>query len=144
MMNRIKKYQVGYTTGVYDLFHIGHLNILKRAKDLCEYLIVGVSTDELVMSYKHRMPVIPFEERQAIVKALRYVDKVVPQVTMDKLEAWKELKFDVMFHGSEWKGTELYNRYEEEFAKVGVCIEYLPHTDGISSSMLRDFINSGK
>ena len=140
-MEVAKRYNVGYTTGVYDLFHVGHLNILKRAKEMCDYLIVGVSTDELVMSYKHKTPVIPFEERLAIVGAIRYVDQVVPQITMDKLDAWKELKFDVMFHGDEWKGSELYNEYEEQFAKIGVCIEYLPHTSGISSSMIRDVIN---
>lgn len=144
IMEIMKKYKVGYTTGVYDLFHVGHLNILKRAKEMCDCLIVGVSTDELVIDYKHKTPVIPFEERLAIIEAIRYVDRVVPQVNMDKLEAWKELKFDVMFHGDEWKGTELYNKYEEEFAKVGVYIEYLPHTAGVSSSMIRDFINQKK
>ena len=132
---------IGYTTGVFDMFHIGHLNILKHARELCDYLIVGVSTDELVMSYKHHTPVIPFNERVEIVKAIKYVDDVVPQLTMDKLEAWKQIKFDVMFHGDEWKGTELYNKYEEEFAKVGAKIVYLKHTDGISSSILRHKIS---
>ena len=129
---------VGYTTGVFDLFHIGHLNILRRAKEKCDYLIVGVSTDECVESYKHHKPVIPFEQRVAIVEAIKYVDEVVPQTSMDKLEFLKQRHFDVMFHGDEWKGTDLYNRYEEEFAKFGVRIEYLSHTDGISSSMLRE------
>lgn len=133
-----KKYKVGYTTGVFDMFHIGHLNILRRAKEQCETLIVGVSTDEVVQSYKNKTPIIPYENRAAIVEAIRYVDKVVPQTSMDKFIAWEELHFDVMFHGDEWKGTELYNKYEEEFAKVGACIYYLPHTDGISSSMLRE------
>ncbi len=133
-----KKYKVGYTTGVYDMFHIGHLNILRRAKELCDYLIVGVSTDEIVQSYKHKTPIIPYENRAAIVEAIKYVDKVVPQTSMDKLAAWEELHFDVMFHGDEWKGTDLYNRYEAEFAKVGACIHYLPHTDGVSSSELRE------
>ena len=129
---------IGYTTGVYDMFHIGHLNILRRAKEKCDYLIVGVSTDECVLSYKHEKPVIPYKQRAAIVEAIKYVDEVVPQETMDKTEFLKNRHFDVMFHGDEWKGTELYNRYEEEFAKYGARIEYLPHTDGISSSMLRD------
>ncbi len=120
------------------MFHIGHLNILRRAKEQCEHLIVGVSTDEVVNSYKHHLPVIPYEDRAAIVKAIRYVDEVVPQESMDKFEAWQNLKFDVMFHGDEWKGTDLYNEYERKFAAVGVKIVYLPHTDGISSTMLRE------
>ena len=132
---------IGYTTGVFDMFHIGHLNILRRAKEKCDYLIVGVSTDEVVQGYKHKTPIIPFEERAAIVKAIEYVDEVVPQTTMDKLEFLKSRHFDVMFHGDEWKGTELYNRYEEEFAKYGARIEYLKHTEGISSSMLREKIS---
>ena len=97
----MSKYKIGYTTGVYDMFHIGHLNVLKRAKELCEYLIVGVSTDELVESYKHKKPIIPFEERAEIVKAIRYVDEVVPQTSMDKLQAWEKLRFEAMFHGSD-------------------------------------------
>lgn len=128
---------IGYTTGVFDMFHIGHLNILKRAKELCDYLIVGVSTDELVEAYKHHKPIITFSERIAIVDSIKYVDKVVPQESMDKLIAWDKLRFNVMFHGDEWKGTDLYNKYEEEFSKVGAKIIYLPHTDGISSSILR-------
>lgn len=132
---------IGYTTGVFDMFHIGHLNILRRAKEKCDYLIVGVSTDEVVQGYKHKTPIIPFEERAAIVKAIEYVDEVVPQTTMDKLEFLKSRHFDVMFHGDEWKGTELYNRYEEEFAKYGARIEYLKHTEGISSSILREKIS---
>lgn len=136
-----KKYKIGFTSGVYDMFHVGHLNILRRAKEMCDYLIVGVSTDEVVETYKHKRPIIPFEDRVAIVEAIRYVDKVVPQVTMDKMKTWEQVHFDVMFHGDEWKGTELYNKYEEEFAKVGVSIEYIPHTEGINSSMLRDKLN---
>lgn len=120
------------------MFHVGHLNILRRAKQMCDFLVVGVSTDELVESYKNKTPIVSFDDRIAIVDACKYVDKAVPQTTMDKLDAWKHLHFDVMFHGDEWKGTELYNKYEEEFAKVGVKICYLPHTDGVSSSMLRE------
>lgn len=132
---------IGYTTGVFDMFHIGHLNILRRAKEKCDYLIVGVSTDEVVLSYKNKRPIIPYEQRAAIVEAIRYVDEVVPQTTMDKVEFLKSRHFNVMFHGDEWKGTELYNHYEEEFAKFGARIEYLTHTDGISSSILRDKIS---
>jgi len=131
---------IGYTTGVFDMFHIGHLNIIRRAKEKCDYLIVGVSTDECVQSYKNKTPIIPFEQRVAIVGAIRFVDEVVPQITMDKVEFLKSRHFDVMFHGDEWKGTELYNYYEKEFAKLGARIEYLTHTDGVSSSMLREKI----
>lgn len=142
----VKKYLIdnymviGYTTGVFDMFHIGHLNILRRAKERCDYLIVGVSTDEVVESYKNKRPVIPFEERAEIVAAIKYVDEVVPQVSMDKLLFLKERHFDVMFHGDEWKGTDLYNRYEREFDVYGARIEYLTHTEGISSSLLREKI----
>ena len=139
-----KKYNIGYTTGVYDMFHIGHLNIIRRAKEQCEYLIVGVSTDECVQSYKNKTPIIPYDERAAIVQAIRYVDEVVPQTSMDKLEFFKKRHFDVMFHGDEWKGTELYNKYEEEFAKYGAKIEYLTHTDGISSTILREKLHGKK
>lgn len=128
---------VGYTTGVFDLFHIGHLNILKRAKENCDYLIVGVTVDELV-SYKGKKAFIPFEERAAIVEAIKYVDKVVPQTSMDKMEAWKNLKFNRMFVGDDWKGTDVWNRWEEEFAKVGVDIVYFPYTKQTSSTELRE------
>lgn len=131
---------IGYTTGVYDMFHIGHLNIIRRAKEKCNYLIVGVSTDEVVQGYKHKTPVVPYNERAEIVAAIKYVDEVVPQTTMDKMEFLKHRHFDVMFHGDEWKGTELYNKYEKEFAEYGARIEYLAHTEGISSTILRDKI----
>lgn len=134
----MKKYKIGYTTGVFDMFHIGHLNILRRAKAHCDHLIVGVSTDELVQDYKNKTPIIPFEQRMAIVGAIRYVDEVVPQTTMDKMEAWKHLHFDAMFHGNEWKGTDLYNDYVRRFGEVGVEVVFLPHTDGISSTILRE------
>lgn len=130
----MKKYKVGYTTGVFDMFHIGHLNILKRAKEQCEYLIVGVSTDEVVQTYKHKTPLIPFEQRMAIVEAIKYVDKVVPQITMDKMEAWKNIKFNAMFHGNDWQNSALYDDYVKKFAEVGVDVVFLPHTDGISST----------
>jgi glycerol-3-phosphate cytidylyltransferase len=135
------KYKIGYTTGVFDMFHIGHLNILRKAKELCDYLIVGVTTDELCYQRKHKYPIIDEEDRMAIVKAIRYVDKVVPQVDMEKLRAVKELGADVVFVGSDWKGTESWNRYEKEFASVGCSVVYLDHTDGISSTILREKIN---
>lgn len=132
----MKKYKIGYTTGVYDMFHIGHLNILRRAKEQCEILIVGISTDELTMEYKHKKPVIPFEERKAIVEAIRYVDQVVPQTSMDKLEAWKILQFDAVFHGDDWKGTAMYDEIEEKLHEVGCDLIFLPHTQGTSSTLL--------
>ena len=137
----MKKYKIGYTTGVYDMFHIGHLNILKRAKEQCEHLIVGVSTDELVESYKHKTPIIPFSERIEIVKAIRYVDEVVPQTSMDKFAAWELLKFDALFHGSDWQNSDMYNKIIEQFSTVGVDVVFLPHTEGISSTLLSEVLH---
>ena len=137
----MKKYKVGYTTGVFDLFHIGHLNVLKNAKEQCEYLIVGVSTDEVVESYKHKTPIIPYEERKAIVEAICYVDQVVPQSNMNKREAWEKLQFDALFHGDDWKGTALYDKYIEEFKDTNVELVFLPHTAGTSSTTLTAVLN---
>jgi len=119
--------KVGYTSGVFDLFHIGHLNLLKKAKSKCDKLIVGVTTDELV-SYKFKKAVIPFMERMEIIKNIKYVDKVVVQESMDKMEMWKKLKFDVMFVGSDWEGTDKWNAIEKQFTEVGVKIVYFPYT----------------
>lgn len=137
----MQKYNIGYTTGVFDMFHIGHLNILQRAKERCDHLIVGVSTDEVVQSYKHKTPIIPFKERIAIVEALKCVDEVVPQTSMDKMVAWKKLHFDALFHGSDWKGSELYNKMIQEFAMVGVDVVFLPHTEGVSSTLLSEVLH---
>lgn len=131
---------IGYTTGVYDMFHIGHLNVIRKAKEQCDYLIVGISTDELVEKEKHKMPVIPYEERVAIVSALKYVDQVVPQPDKDKVAAWKRYHFNKMFVGSDWEGTPQWKAYEEEFRPLGVSIIYLPYTDGISSTKLTSVI----
>lgn len=128
---------IGYTTGVYDMFHIGHLNLLKRAKEQCDYLIVGVSTDELVFHDKNKKPIIAFPERCAIVEAIRYVDQVVPQVDKNKFGAWEKYHFHKMFVGSDWKGSEAWNGFERQFEPVGVEIVYLNYTDGISSTILR-------
>lgn len=132
----MKNYKIGFTTGVFDMFHIGHLNILKKAKEKCEFLIVGVTTDELV-SYKNKKAIIPHNERMAIVKGISYVDQVVPQENMNKMEAWEKLNFDVMFVGSDWKGTEKWNEFERQFSSVGVDIVYFPYTKGTSSTELR-------
>ena len=134
------KKTVGYTTGVYDMFHIGHLNVIQRAKEQCDFLIVGVSTDELVQTEKNKTPIIPFEERVAIVQAIKYVDMVVPQTNKNKVEAWEKYKFDKMFVGSDWKGTPAWEKYEMEFDPLGVEIIYLPHTDGISSTILSEVL----
>lgn len=137
-----KKYRIGYTTGVFDLFHIGHLNVLMNAKRQCEYLIVGVSTDELVEEYKKKRPVIPFRERIEIVKSIRYVDEAVPQISMDKFEAWKKYHFDAIFHGDDWKNSEMYNKYIQEFDGTGVDFVFLPHTDGTSSTILTEVLQN--
>ena len=131
---------IGYTTGVFDMFHIGHLNIIKRAKDQCDYLIVGVSTDELVQREKKKTPVICFEDRCAIVNAIKYVDMVVPQENKNKYAAWEKYHFNKMFVGSDWKGSEIWKAYEEQFEDTDVQIIYLDHTDGISSTILREKI----
>lgn len=131
---------IGYTAGVYDMFHIGHLNVIKNAKSKCDYLIVGVSTDEVVQKNKNKTPIIPFKERIAIVEAIRYVDKAIPQERYDiegKIQIVKDNNINVMFVGSDWQGTEKWNKIEEELNKIGCKVVYLPHTDGISSTDLR-------
>lgn len=138
----MKRYKVGYTTGVFDMFHIGHLNILRRAKEQCEYLIVGVSTDELVKEYKNKTPIIPFEERAEIVQSIDCVDEVVAQENRDKFWAWKKIGFDVMFVGDDWKGKPLFVEVEEEFKKVGVDVVYFPYTKDTSSTILREKLAS--
>lgn len=140
-----KKYKVGYTTGVFDLFHVGHLNILKKAKERCDYLIVGVSTDELVKEYKNKAPVIPFEERKAIVEAIKYVDRVVPQENRDKIAAFNKYKFDVIFVGDDWKGSSVFDEVDEYMrARGGMGVCYIPYTKDISSTILRTAIGESE
>ena len=129
--------KVGYTSGVYDLFHIGHLNLLRNAKAMCEKLVVGVTTDELV-SYKNKRAVIPFTERMEIVRAIEYTDAVVPQDSMDKFEMWQKLKFDVMFVGDDWFQSEKWEELDAMFREVGVRIVYFPYTKGTSSTLLNE------
>ncbi|MBQ9756836.1 MAG: adenylyltransferase/cytidyltransferase family protein [Clostridia bacterium] len=131
---------IGYTAGVYDLFHIGHLNLLKNAKGMCDKLIVGVTTDELV-SYKGKKATIPFEDRLEIVRSIKYVDAVVPQSDMDKLAMCKKLDASYLFVGDDWYGTEKWKAYEEEFAKEGIKIIYFPYTKGISSTIISKMLN---
>ena len=132
---------IGYTTGVYDLFHIGHLNLLKNAKGMCDKLIVGVTVDELVQ-YKGKQAMIPFEDRIEIVRSCKYVDAAVPQYNMDKLKACIELGASILFVGDDWYGTEKWQRYEEEFAKEGIKIIYFPYTQGTSSTQIRKALDS--
>jgi len=123
---------IGYTTGVFDLFHIGHLNLLKRARGLCDKLIVGVSTDELVKK-KGKEAIVPYEERIQIVEAIKYVDVAIPQTTIDKWEEWRRLKFNVIFVGDDWYG----DKHWKEFENKGLKVVYLPYTEGVSSTLRR-------
>lgn len=126
---------IGYTAGVFDLFHIGHLNLLKNAKGMCDKLIVGVTVDELV-SYKGKQALIPYEDRAEIVRSIKYVDAVVPQYDMDKLTACKKLGASILFVGDDWYGTEKWKKYEKEFSAAGIRIVYFPYTRGISSTKI--------
>lgn len=126
---------IGYTTGVYDLFHIGHLNLLKNAKGLCDKLIVGVTVDELVR-YKNKRAVIPFAERLEIVRSIKYVDAAIPQEDIDKFAAWQKLKFDILFVGDDWYQSERWQELETKFREVGVKVIYFPYTKGTSSTLI--------
>ena len=139
-LNMFEPIKVGYTTGVYDLFHIGHLNLLRKAKAQCDYLIVGVSTDELV-SYKHKQAVIPFFERKDIVAAIKYVDEVVTQENMNKMEAWEKYHFNVMFVGDDWTGTDKWNKIEADLNAVGTQVVYFPYTKGTSSTLINETLH---
>jgi len=128
---------VGYTTGVFDLFHVGHLNVLKAARALCDKLIVGVTTDELAIEYKKKKPVVPFMERIEIIKSIKCVDLAVRREVYDKHKEWRKLKFDILFVGDDWYGTDNWNHYEAELSLEGVKVIYLPHTPGTSSTELK-------
>ena len=132
---------IGYTTGVYDLFHIGHLNLLKNAKGMCDKLIVGVTVDELV-AYKGKQSMIPFEDRIEIVRSCKYVDAAVPQYDMNKLEACKKLGASFLFVGDDWYGTEKRQNYEKEFEEAGIKIIYFPYTKGVSSTKINEALNA--
>jgi glycerol-3-phosphate cytidylyltransferase len=131
----MKKKVVGYTSGVYDLFHVGHLNLLINAKSLCDQLIVGITTDELVC-HKNKKSVIPFQERLEIVRSIQYVDSAIAQEDMDKFKMWEKLKFDIMFVGDDWFATTKWKEIEEKFKEVGVRIIYFPYTKSTSSTMI--------
>jgi len=134
-------YIIGFTSGVYDLFHIGHLNILKNAKSMCDKLIVGVSTDDLVQTYKHKVPVIPFTERIEIVRSIKFVDSVVAQDNLDKMVLWEKLKYDIMFVGDDWQKTEKWQILETTFDIKGVKIVYFPYTEGTSSTKINNILD---
>ena len=137
MVNKI----IGYTSGVFDLFHIGHLNLLKNSKSMCDHLIVGVTSDDLV-KYKNKKAVIPHTERMEIVKSIKYVDSVVPQYDMNKFKMWGKLKFDIMFVGDDWYENERWKEYEKEFNSANVKIIYFPYTKGTSSSLINETLNN--
>lgn len=134
----MKKYRIGYTQGVYDMFHIGHLNLLNHAKEYCDILIVGVNADALVQSYKNKTPVINEEERRIIVENIKAVEKCIIARTLDKTEIWKEIHFDAIFIGDDWKGNPRWAKTQADLAEYGADVVYLPHTEGISSTMLRE------
>jgi glycerol-3-phosphate cytidylyltransferase len=131
---------VGYTTGVFDLFHIGHVNLLRNARSMCDKLIVGVSVDTLV-AYKNKQAVIPFKERLEVVRACRYVDLVVPQETMNKVDAYKRYKFDLMFVGDDWFSTDKWDEIEATLNGFGVKIMYFPYTKTTSSTLINKTLN---
>ena len=133
----MKKYKIGYTDGVYDLFHVGHLNMINTAKEHCEYLIVGVHGDEVVKEYKHRVPIINENDRRKIVASIKGVDEAVINQFRDKLKLWELHHFDVVFIGDDWKGTERWNQFEKVLGKLGVDVVYVPYTKGISTTEIR-------
>ena len=137
MKGMVQNVIIGYTAGVYDLFHIGHLNLLKNAKGMCDKLIVGVTVDELVL-YKGKAALIPFEDRAEIVRSIKYVDAVIPQYNMDKLETCKKIRASYLFVGDDWYNTDKWKKYEEEFKKEGISIIYFPYTKGISSTKITE------
>ena len=136
----MKKYKIGYTQGTYDLFHIGHLNLLNNAKKQCDYLIVGVNTDQLVFNYKNKHVIIPDYERAQIVAAIKGVDQVILTDTLDKNEIAKNIKFDAIFIGDDWKNNARWIKTKDDMKKIGIDVVFLPHTDGISSTDIRSKI----
>jgi glycerol-3-phosphate cytidylyltransferase len=133
--------RIGYAPGVYDLFHVGHLNILKHARSECDYLIAGVVSDEMALLAKGRTPVVPLPERLEIVRSLRYVDEAVAEVVPEKLETWKSVGFDIIFKGDDWRGTPKGDKLERDFAAVGVEVKYFPYTAHTSSTQLRQVLD---
>ena len=137
----MKKYEVGYTQGVYDMLHIGHINLINHAKELCDRLIVGVNSDDLVREYKHKTPVFSEEDRRVIIENLKAVDEAVIVNTLDKEVALEQFHFDAIFIGDDWKGNPRWEKTGEILREKGVDLVFLPHTEGISSTILRDDVN---
>lgn len=137
-----KKYKIGYTDGVYDLFHVGHLNMIQTAKQNCEYLIVGVHGDDVVEEYKHRRPIINENDRRRILASIKGVDRAEINQFRDKIKLWELYHFDVIFIGDDWKGTERWNHFEKVLAEIGVDVVYVPYTKGISTTEIREKIMS--
>ena len=135
------KYEVGFTTGVFDLFHVGHLNLLKNAKAMCKHLIVGVTTDDEVLRVKNRKPVIPFNERIEIVQSLKYVDEAVPDTNVNKIMSWQQYRFNAIFKGDDWKGSIMWVEYEKYFTESGVDVIYFPYTRHTSSTRIREVLD---
>ena len=139
----MKKYKIGYTCGVFDMFHVGHLNLLEKCKSMCDYLIVGVCNDDYVRNIKHKEPVYSEQDRVRILEALKVVDRaelVTIEETNDKILAIEKFNFDVLFSGDDWKGSERYQKTEEQFKKYGAFIEYFPYTQGISTTQIKEKI----
>lgn len=137
----VKHYKIGYTQGVFDMFHVGHLNLLRNAKAQCDYLIVGVNSDELVRQYKNKTPVINQQERSQIVANIKCVDKVVIAETLDKITQWEEYGFNAVFIGDDWKGNARWSVTEQCLTQKGVDVVFLPHTAGVCSTELRKVIH---
>lgn len=144
MSDTQKKYKVGYTDGVYDLFHVGHLNMIETAKALCEYLIVGVHGDAVVEEYKHKRPIINENDRKRILQSIKGVDRVEINRFRDKMKLWELYHFDVIFIGDDWKGTERWINFEKELKKINVDVVYVPYTKGISTTEIRQKIMEGQ
>lgn len=140
MKKEFKKFTIGYTTGVFDLFHIGHLNILKKAKSKCDKLIVGVTTDELCFLLKGKKPIIPLRERVEIIKNIKYVDKVVIQSKIDELYDYSIYKFNLIFKVDDWKNTPKWKTLKNSFCKLGVKVHYIPYTKTTSSTLIKNII----
>ncbi len=132
---------IGYTSGVYDLFHIGHLNLLKNARAMCDKLVVGVTTDDLAQ-YKGKTPLIPYADRAEIVRAIRYVDAVVPQYDMDKAAMCKKIGASILFVGDDWYGTEKWQKIESELKELGIRVVYFPYTQGVSSTKISETLKT--